>query len=195
MSDERRTILAAAADEFAEVGLVDSSVESVAARADVEPGVVRALYVDKQTLLREVLRLETDPLVSGISVAVADIDDPRELVRASLRMYDQFLFDNPTVVRLFTRCILDGPDSLEKLYKQSLFPSEFYDRLLEIINKGQLRCKDVLVLTLLFDSLILLPHMIRSAVVLMRPGVSVEATFEARFDPTIDLFENGLYTT
>ena len=80
------------------------------------------------------------------------------------------------------------------LYQQSLFPSEFYDRLLEIINKGQLRCNDVLVLTLLFDSLILLPHMIRSAVALMRPGVSVEATFEARFDAMIDLFENGLYT-
>ena len=70
MAGERRVILKAAAREFAEVGLNESSLESVASRARLEPGAVRALFVDKPSLLRELLKEATDPLVSGIALAV-----------------------------------------------------------------------------------------------------------------------------
>ena len=63
-----------------------------------------------------------------------------------------------------------------------------------VINKGQLRCKDLFVLTLLFDSLIVFPHMIRASVELMKPEQTLEKTMEIRFDAIIDLFEKGLYS-
>ena len=193
MSGERKAILEAAASEFAEVGLKDSSMDSIAVRAGMEAGAVRALFVDKATLLRELLKEATDPLVSGIALAVEEIDDSREVVRKSLQLYDMWLVDNQEIVQIMVRCSLEGPESLQKLYESSLLPSEFYEQLQKIINKGELRCKDLFILSLMFDSLILLPHMLRAAVELMNPGQTAQQTLEMRFDAMIDLFENGLY--
>jgi len=193
MADERKAILDAAAQEFAEVGLGEATLDSIAARAGLEPGVARALFIDKPRLLRELLKDATDPLVSGIAVAVEDIEDPKEMIRRSLRIYDQWLMDHPDLVRVFVRCALDGPEALGALYQQSLMPSEFYEHLQRAINRNQLRCKDLFVLSLLFDSLVLLPHMIRSSLSVMSPGQTDEQLLEDRFDAMIDMFENGLY--
>ena len=56
MEDNYKAILIAARREFAEVGLSRASLESVAGRAGLEPGAVRALFIDKNTLLRDLLR-------------------------------------------------------------------------------------------------------------------------------------------
>jgi AcrR family transcriptional regulator len=194
MASERRTILEAAACEFAEVGLGESSLDSIAGRAGLELGAVRALFVDKRLLLKELLKEATDPLVSGIALAIEDQDDLREAVRKSLQIYDLWLLDHQDIVRIFVRCALDDPESLQELYQKSLLPSEFYERLERGINKGQLRCKDFFVLSLLLDSLIMFPHMIRSAVGLMNPEQTVEEAIHTRFDAVIDLLENGLYS-
>jgi len=194
MAGERRAILEAAAREFADVGLNESSLGSIASRAGLEPGVARALFVDKPTLLRELLKDATDPLVSGIAMAVEDRDDSREIIRTSLQLYDRWLLDHQDIVRIIVRCALDGPESLQQLHQRSLLPSEFYEQLEHLINKGQLRCKDLFILSLLFDSLILCPHMIRSAVELMNPTQTAEETLKVRFDAMIDLFEHGLYS-
>ena len=184
----------AAVLEFVEVGLNESSLESIARRAGLELGAVRALFIDKPMLLRELLKEATDPLVSGISLAVEEVDDSRELIRKSLQLYDLWLLDHPDIVRIIVRCALDGPDSLQELYQKSLLPSEFYEHLEQEINKGHLRCKDLFILTLLFDSLIMCPHMIRSAVELMNPEQTLEEIMKIRFNAIIDLFENGLYS-
>ncbi|NIT52128.1 MAG: TetR/AcrR family transcriptional regulator [candidate division Zixibacteria bacterium] len=193
MAGERRIILDAAAREFAEVGLNEAGLESIASRAGLEPGVARALFVDKPTLLRELLKEATDPLVSGIALAVEELEDSREVVRKSLQLYDQWLLDHQDIVRIMIRCALEGPEWLQELYQKSLLPSEFYDHLQQLINQGRLRCKDLFILSLLFDSLIMFPHMMRSAVELMEPEQGAEAMMQARFNAMIDLFENGLY--
>lgn len=193
MEDERRPIMKAAAREFAEAGLNESSLDSIAGRAGLKPAVVRALFVDETTLLRELLKEATEPMVSGIAMAVEAIDDPREVVRKSLQLYDQWLLDYQDIVRIIVRCALDGAESLQKLYQKSLLPSEFYEHLQRAINRGHLRCNDLFVLGLLFDSLIMFPHMLRSAVELMMPEQTAEQTLAIRFDAIIDLFENGLY--
>jgi AcrR family transcriptional regulator len=194
MSGTRKMILEAAALEFAEVGLNESSLDSVASRAGLEPGTAQALFIDKPTLLKELLKEATDPLVSGIALAVEEMEDPREVIRKSLQLYDQWLLDHQEIIRIMVRCALDGPEWLGNLYQESLLPSEFYEHLQQIIDKGRVRCKDLFILSLLFDSLIMLPHMIRSAVELMRPEQTVEEIMRIRFDAIIDLFENGLYT-
>jgi len=194
MADERRAILEAAVHEFAEFGLSEATLDSIAGRAGLDPGVARALFIDKPRLLRELLEEITDPLVSGIGVAVAGIEDPREVMRKSLRLYDQWLTDHPDFVRLMVRCALDGAESLGALYQKSLLPSEFYERLQLAISRNQMHCKDLFILSLLLDSLIMFPHMIRSSLESMAPKTRAEETLEARFDAVLDLFEKGLYS-
>ena len=194
MLEERKKLLKAALDEFAEVGLKNSSLESISDRAKLEPAVARALFVDKETLLHELLKEETEPLVSAIALAVQELDDPRELIRKSMGLLDQWLLTHPEYIRLLMRCSLEGGDVLQSLYQHSLLPSEFYERLEQIIGKGQFRCNDIFMLTLLLDSLIVFLHVMRPIVELMSPGQSVEQITEQRFEAVIDLLENGLFS-
>ena len=194
MLEERKKILQAALDELAEVGLINSSLKSIADRAKLEPAVARALFVDKETLLGELLKEGTDPLVSAIALVVQKIEDPRELIRKSMGLLDQWLLTHPKYVRLYMRCSLDGANVLQVLYQHSLLPSEFYERLEQIINKGQFRCNDIFILSLLLDSLIVFLHMMRPGVDLMSPGQSIEQITEQRFEAVIDLLENGLFS-
>jgi len=194
MANERQTILRAAVEEFAEVGLKNASLRTVATRSGLEPRAVRALFVDKSALLREVLKEATDPLVSGIALAVSEMDDTRELIREALTLYDQWLLDHPEIVRVLTQCALEGPESLGELYQTSLFPSEFYEHLERVMDGGGLRCRNLFVLNLLIDSLIIFPHMIRPALGLMEPQGTAERAIAARLHAVIDLFENGLYS-
>ena len=194
MLEERKKLLKAALDEFAEVGLKNSSLESISDRAKLEPAVARALFVDKETLLHELLKEETEPLVSAVALAVQELDDPRELIRKSMGLLDQWLLTHPEYIRLLMRCSLEGGGVLQSLYQHSLLPSEFYERLEQIIGKGQFRCNDIFMLTLLLDSLIVFLHVMRPIVELMSPGQSVEQLTEQRFEAVIDLLENGLFS-
>ena len=194
MLEERKKLLRAALDEFAEVGLKNSSLESISDRAKLEPAVARSIFVDKETLLRELLKEETEPMVSAISLAVQEIENPRELIRKSMGLLDQWLLTHPEYIRLLMRCSLEGGGVLQSFYQHSLLPSEFYERLEQIIGKGQFRCNDIFMLTLLLDSLIVFLHVMRPIVELMSPGQSVEQITEQRFEAVIDLLENGLFS-
>ena len=194
MLEERKKIMQAALDEFAEVGVLNSSLKSISDRAKLEPAVARALFVDKETLLGELLKEGTDPLVSAVALAVQEIEDPKELIRKSMGLLDQWLLDHPQYVRLYMRCSLDGAGALQTLYQHSLLPSEFYERLEQIIGKGQFRCNDIFILSLLLDSVIVFLHMMRPGVDLMSPGQSIEQITEQRFEAVIDLLENGLFS-
>ncbi len=194
MLEERKKLLKAALDEFAEVGLKNSSLKSISERAKLEPAVARALFVDKETLLGELLKEGTEPMVSAISLAVQEIENPRELIRKSMGLLDQWLLTHPEYIRLLMRCSLEGGGVLQSFYQHSLLPSEFYERLEQIIGKGQFRCNDIFMLTLLLDSLIVFLHVMRPVVELMSPGQSVEQITEQRFEAVIDLLENGLFS-
>jgi hypothetical protein len=140
------------------------------------------------------LKEGTDPLVSAVALAVQEIEDPKELIRKSMGLLDQWLLDHPQYVRLYMRCSLDGAGALQTLYQHSLLPSEFYERLEQIISKGQFRCNDIFILSLLLDSVIVFLHMMRPGVDLMSPGQSIEQITEQRFEAVIDLLENGLFS-
>ena len=194
MSEDRKRIMKAALDEFVDVGIVDSSLESIADKAGLKLGVVRALFVDKEILLGELMKEESEPLISAIGVAVQEIKDPKELIRKSMQLLDQWLLAHPKVTRLYLLCFLSREGAIQSFYQRSFLPSEFYEQLELIIDRGQLRCKDGFILSLLLDSLILFLHFMRPAIELMCPEQTVEQIVERRFEAVIDLFENGLYS-
>lgn len=193
MEDKRTLVLQAAAREFAEFGLRDSSLDRIAQRVGTELEVVRALFVDEMTLLRELLKEETDPLVSAVGMAMEGVDDVRTMIRKSLQLYDRWMLDHEHIIQIMMRCALDDPKSLTMLYEQSIMPSEFFEHLERGIGTGQLRCRDLFLLNMLFESLIMFPHMIRPMIERLRPGDDLEEFMERRFDAIVDLFENGLY--
>ncbi len=191
--EERKQVFAAALDEFAETGFTQSSLDSIAQRANLEVAVVRALFVSKETLLRELLQEECE-IMSAIAVAVDEIDDPKEFVRESLKVFDRWMLDNPKATRAWVQCSLEAPGALRSHYERSLMPSEFYDRLGQIIDSGQIRCDDPFILNMLFESLIVFPHIMRQTLELIDPGQSEEEIFDRRFEAMMDLFEHGLFT-
>lgn len=194
MSAKREQIINAALDEFAEVGVNNTSLASIADRANLEVQIVRALFVDTETLLNELMRQETEPMVSAIALAVDKIDDPKELLRKSLKIFDQWMLDHKQMVAIWVRCSQERATALSSFYQNSLLPSEFFERLQQLIDKGQVRCNDLFVLSILFDSLIAFPHMMRTALELMCSDQTVEQVFNQRFEAMIDLLEHGLYT-
>jgi len=193
MQEERKKILGAALDEFSEVGLINSSFESIAARAELEAAIVRALFVDREALLKELFREETEPMVNAIALAVQEIEDPKELIRKSMELLDQWLLMHPQHIKLYMRCSLDESDILGSVY-QYLMPSEFFERLNQIIERGQVRCNSLLILGLLLDSLIMFFHMMKPGMQLISPNESMEEIAKLRFEAVMDLLENGLYS-
>ncbi|MFC2142391.1 TetR/AcrR family transcriptional regulator [Acidobacteriota bacterium] len=194
MSEEQKKILEAALDDFSEVGLSQASIESIANRAGLEPAIVRALFIDKETLLKELFKEKTEPLVSAISLAVEEIDDPKELIRKSMEHLDLWLLMHPKVIKLYMRSALEESEVLQTTFQKYLLPSELFERFGQFIAEGKLRCKDVLTLTVLLDSLILLFHMMRPGMMMIDPDLNFEQLARQRFDAAMDLLENGLYT-
>ncbi|MGD8538524.1 MAG: TetR family transcriptional regulator [Candidatus Aminicenantes bacterium] len=193
MQEERKKIMEAALNEFSEFGFINSSIESIASRAELEPAVVRALFIDKKTLLKELFRSETEPMVNAIALAVQEIEDPKELIRKAMEHMDRWLWMHPKHVKLYMRCWLDGSDILETVYK-CLMPSEFFQRLNELIEQGQVRCNDLFILSLLLDSLIMFFHMMKSEMHFISSDAGMEEIAKVRFEAVMDLLENGLYS-
>ncbi len=193
MSEEQRKIIEAALDEFAECGIPDTTLDSIASRAGLAPGVVRALFVDKETLLEELYKEKTEPMVSAISLAVQEIEDPKELIRKSMGHLDRWLLMNPKVIKLYMQCSLDESEVLGKTFQRYLMPSELFDRLNQFMEEGKFRCRNILELMVLLDSLILLLHLMRPGMTL-NPDYSFEELVQQRFEAAMDLLENGLYT-
>jgi len=192
MSEQRRKIIEAALDEFAESGIPNASLDSIASRANLAPGVLRALFVDKETLLKDLFREKTEPMVSAISLAVQEIEDPKELIRKSMGYLDCWLLMNPKVIKLYMQCSLDESEVLGTTFQQYLLPSELFDRLNQFMEEGKFRCRNILELMTLLDSLILLLHLMRPGMTL-NPDYSFEELVQQRFDAAMDLLENGLY--
>ncbi len=195
MIETRNKIIEAALQEFSEFGFDETSLESVAKRADFDPAVIRALFIDKENLLQELFKETTEPMVSSIGVAVQEIDDARELIRKSMWILDQWLLMHPEVIKLYLRCSLDESKVFNAIFQRYLLPSEFFDKLQQLIDDKKLRCDNLPVLSLLLDSLIVFFHMMLSGMKIMAPDRSMEEIARLRFEAVMDLFENGLYTS
>jgi len=192
MQDSRKAILKTAITEFAKTGVFGTTIESVAEAAGVDPAIARSLFVDRNGLLRATVEEITSPNVAAISMAVEGIDDPREFVRASMKHFDRFLYDNPDLVRAMQRCMADDPMLMATIYQTSMFPSEFAERLHSFVEKGQMR-GDLLSVFMMLDSLMLFAHWVRPSFSKIT-DMDEDKVFETRFEFIMDVLENGLYT-
>ncbi len=192
--DQQKRILDAALRRFAKYGVAITDLEDVARDSGVTVGVVRGLYGDRDTLLREVVTETTDPMVAAISMISEEEDDPREWLRKSLEMYEQLMQQNPLYLKLVQRIMLQEPDTLKRMYDTNFVPSEFYERLTKFAEEGVFRLKDPFFIGLFIDCMLIFPHMLGSMIGDYFPGVSNEEFQEKKLTAMIDLLENGLYS-
>jgi AcrR family transcriptional regulator len=189
---ERDRIIEAAYDEVAEKGIAATSLETVAERAGTEVASVRALFVDKQALFDALMHEVADPLMSAVAVAAQDAKGPEAMLRTSLRVLDEFLLEHPRFTRLMLWALMEGDESLEKFYRNSYYPSEFFERIETFIKEGSIRCKDVFTFTMIIEGLIFYAHMLRPAIRLMMPDVPEDQILEQRLEATLDVLVHGL---
>jgi AcrR family transcriptional regulator len=192
LETERNKLLEAALDEFCEKGVGGASLEAVAERADTSLAVARALFVDKESLFKTVLKEWTDPFVSTMGLAV-ETDDPKEMLRRALRLMDRWLVENPRYARLVQWAALEKDETLAGIYDHSLYPSEFFEKLEILVNERRFRSVDSFTILTLLDSLIFFAHMVRPSFERMSSGEPPEEIFEARLEAILDLLEHGLY--
>jgi len=193
MEKYRRKILQTAKAEFSEKGFTASSLESIASRAGLDHGIVRALFVDKNRLFKAVLTEMVESVLAAVTIAVEKIEDPKEFIRKSLTLADEWLWANPEYVQLIQRCLLEQSCNLQSIFEGTVFPSDYYARLKGLINRNQLRNTDIMQLDLLFDSLIFYPHMIRPHLEKLYQDESLEMCLTRRVDAIMDVLENGLF--
>ncbi|MCP4549366.1 MAG: TetR/AcrR family transcriptional regulator [bacterium] len=188
----RQTIFRAAIEVFSERGFAEVSLQQIAERAGCETASVRALFIDTNTLLRELVEEVSTPLLSAISIAVEKHDSPRAMLKESMRLLDNWLTENPQYVRVFQRCSLDDPGAVGIIYQKAMYPSEYYERIDAWIKEGRIRAKDTFSLVLMLDAAIITPHfwmpfLTRAA------SQSQEEVLQSRSDTLWEAFEHGLF--
>lgn len=189
---EREQIIEAAYSEFAENGVAATSLEAVAARAGIDVANVRALFVDPEQLFDALLKEVSEPLVSAVAVAAQDADGPEAMLRTSMRILDAWLLEHPRFIRLMLWGLLEGGESFDAFYRNSYYPSEFFEHLESFVKAGTVRCDDVFTLTLIIEGLIFYGHMLRPAIRLMMPDEPEEQIFERRLEASLDMLSRGL---
>ncbi|MCP4565948.1 MAG: TetR/AcrR family transcriptional regulator [FCB group bacterium] len=193
MSENRRKLIEAAYDEFLEVGFSEASLESIAARAGTELEVVRALFIDIDSLLKVLLKEVTDPIVSTIALVTDNADDPRTMISECLRLMDQWLLVNPKYIQLIRSCMAEGSAAMRDIYRQSLYPSDFYERLSGFVKSGKILGGDILMVMVLLDSLMFFPHLVMPAIKEMIGDESEKDFHSRRREAIMNLLDRGMF--
>ena len=139
--DTRARILAAALAEASESGLHKTSLARIAERAGVAIGNLHYHFGSKRELLRELMGSLVSDLLSRLHVADPDESaDYFERERAGLRVYLEYLRENPAYVRLADEVKLHEPE----LYSLAVanWVELFVTRMRIDIERGILRPMD-----------------------------------------------------
>jgi len=190
---DRDKLLNAALEEYSEIGIASSSLDSIAERAGFDVQSVRAVFVDKETILRTLLQEISEPIVSAVTLAAEQAEDPATMMRRALPLLDQWLINNPRYTRLMLRCMLEKAEVIGILYEHSLYPSEFFEQLQRFMDAGKIRQRDLALVGVLLDSLIFMPHLVLPAMALLHPGKTDDEIFAQHRDAVFELLEGGLF--
>ncbi len=136
--ESRAAILAAAAREFAELGIAGARTDAIAREARVNKALLYYYFKDKETLYGAVL----DEAFSGLRTTVFEVLDselrPRDKVLAWANAYFEFIAKNQLYPRLMQRELMRAPEGhsphIDKVIRNSIQP--IFRRVSEVIEKG-----------------------------------------------------------
>jgi TetR/AcrR family transcriptional regulator len=136
--ESRATILAAAAQEFAEHGIAGARTDTIAQEARVNKALLYYYFKDKETLYGAVL----DDAFSGLKKTVFQVLDsnlpPREKILAYAGAYFDFIASNQLYPRLMQREMMRAREGqsphIEKVIKNYIQP--IFLRVSEVLRQG-----------------------------------------------------------
>ena len=136
--EPRDRILAAAEAEFADKGFAGARVASIAARAGVNKAMLYYYFGNKEALYDAVLTRTAEQIVGVAMAAFGESSASMELrVESFLRGYRKIILDRPQFVRMLTRDMLDGGETIVRLMAPRIRP--LIDRYLLSEGPGAVR--------------------------------------------------------
>ncbi|MGI9951976.1 TetR/AcrR family transcriptional regulator [Moorellaceae bacterium AZ2] len=133
--DSRNRILAAAEEVFSAKGLRGARVDEIAARAQINKGMLYHYFQSKEDLYAAVLKVNFERVLVVTSRASEGRNDPQEQLVEAIKTYFYFLKENPHFARLMTwEALEDG------VYAQKVLPpiwEEGFPRLRAILEEGR----------------------------------------------------------
>ena len=108
----KQRILEAAEQEFSEKGLYGARVDEIAAKADINKRMLYQYFGNKEDLYKTVLFHVYKRIADIDALLLTDSKDSCELVREIIRVYYDFLAQNPTFVRMIMWENLNGAQYL-----------------------------------------------------------------------------------
>jgi TetR/AcrR family transcriptional regulator len=132
----KEAILKAAELEFAEKGIYGARVDKIASKANVNKRMLYEYYGNKEELYKTVLAIVYSRLGKKEMYLLAEDADSVTAIKKIIKLYFEFLHDNPTYVNLILW------ENLNKgVYIKDIDFSEIknptFDKLREIINRGK----------------------------------------------------------
>ena len=108
----KQRILEAAEQEFSEKGLYGARVDEIAAKADINKRMLYQYFGNKEDLYKTVLFHVYKRIADIDALLLTDSKDSCALVRKIIRVYYDFLAQNPTFVRMIMWENLNGAQYL-----------------------------------------------------------------------------------
>lgn len=146
--DKARRIVDAMRASVAEVGIVGSTFERVAAKAGVSRGLLHYYFGTKEHLLVEVIRRDTEIRVDALGTALEDARSVDEIVAALFTTFERTMSEEQGYVYLVTELFIAGRHNPEVRYALGELYERARTRFAEILLEKQGQG----VLTLRFDA-------------------------------------------
>ncbi len=140
-----RRIVDAMRESVAEVGIVGSTFERVAAKAGVSRGLLHYYFGTKEQLLVEVIRRDTDIRVEALGTALENASTVDDIIGALFITFERAMSEEQGYVYLVTELFIAGrhnPEvryALGELYERAR--TRFAEILLEKQDQGVLRLR------------------------------------------------------
>ena len=74
-----------------------------------------------------------------------------------------------------------------RLYENSLYPSEFYEQMQKFVAEEKITEQDLTTFSIILDSMIFFPHLVRQALTILYPGETEEQIFKRRREAMLSL--------
>ena len=132
---QRRRIRRAAAEVYAEKGLLGVTVRGVAVRAGVSTGTIYSYFANLQELMRSLWQEPVAAANHELEATAREHPDPIRRIRALLETYVAFAKRSPDVYR--GALMLVRPESLPRPSPQPLAELPFHRLLCEALREGQ----------------------------------------------------------
>jgi TetR/AcrR family transcriptional regulator len=196
LKTSKERILAAALDEFAELGLAGARVDNIAARAGINKAMIYYHFDSKEALYDHILRVHLESGVTDLSQGITSDIPMEDVLRNIARFHSRGLRANNNVSRIFLRELAAGGERIKGILPNLAGKEELRSMLVRLIEEGkqsgEYRDMDTRHTIISFIGMSMF-YLLLAPMVNEVWGIEDETEFnEQRIEAVVDLFMEGL---